>query len=575
MVRTCTLLIVDDCAEDREVCRRYLQKDPHQSYRILEADSAEGGLTLCQEKPCDAILLDFCLPTMNGLEFLSELKQRQLKSAVPVILLTGHGAEDVAVQAMKMGVQDYLSKQQLNPDVLQVTVRNVIQQWRSQRRLHQAEQRQHLIHTIALHMRQSLNCDQILHRAATEIQQFLTCDRVAIYQANYKAGDFAVLAGWVKRTEVGLQLDNDPLEWVGYLSEQQLPSQLSSQLVGPPARLQPSFANRKSNKLDNHLPPSHLPPNHLIDLHSNGSTWQGTMTPTQLLLPIQSSEDRSAPWWGVLVAQHHTAVHPWQSEDVGVLKEIVHQLALALQQAEQFHQMQAAVEQAKQTLAFKSQMVSMVSHEYRNPLTAILAAASTLKMRHDQLELDQQQHFLGTIEDKARFMARLVEDLLVLEKLELGRMRFKPLPFNVLEFVADIVEEQRLLAGDQYKILFQISGNAKGFWGDRDLLRQILVNLLTNAVKYSPQGGKITLHLNGESSQLIFSVQDQGIGIPLADQEFLFQSFKRGSNVETIPGTGLGLAITKACVEIHGGEIALESIEDLGTTVTVILPKRQ
>ncbi|HEY9660833.1 MAG TPA: ATP-binding protein, partial [Allocoleopsis sp.] len=150
-----------------------------------------------------------------------------------------------------------------------------------------------------------------------------------------------------------------------------------------------------------------------------------------------------------------------------------------------------------------------------------------------------------------------------------------PLPFNVLDFFADIVEAQRQIAGSSYEIMFSISGNSKGFWGDQDLLRQVLVNLLTNAIKYSPNGGKITLHLTGDDTHLTFSIQDHGIGIPLADQEHLFQAFQRGSNVETIAGTGLGLAIVKACVELHRGEIRVESIEDEGTTVTVILPKRQ
>jgi signal transduction histidine kinase/DNA-binding NarL/FixJ family response regulator len=562
MVRTCTLLIVDDCAEDREVCRRYLQKDPHQSYRILEADSAEGGLTLYQEKKCDAILLDFCLPTMNGLEFLNELKQRQLKLAVPVILLTGHGAEEVAVQAMKMGAQDYLSKQQLNPDVLQLTVRNVIHHWRSQLRLHQVEQRQHLIHTIALHMRQSLNCDQILRRAAIEIRQLLNYDRVAIYQASFTE-DWAGLLGWLKRAEAGFQADPDPLDqWFAHWVDQRPTEQ---QFV--------PFPTQDLLRLE---PESYQPTSHSADLPPTHPEWRGVVTPTHLLLPIfrTPEEPTFAGLWGVFVAQHQTAGQPWQREEVGLLQEIVSQLAQALHQAEQFNQMQVALEQVKQNHAFKSQMVAMVSHEYRNPLAAILAAASTLKMNSYQLDLNQRQHFLATIEDKARFMARLVEDLLVLEKLELGRVPFNPLPFNLLEFVADMVEEQRLLAGDSYEILFQISGSAKGFWGDRDLLRQILVNLLSNAVKYSPCGGKITLHLSGESSQVIVSVQDQGIGIPLADQDCLFQSFKRGSNVAMIPGTGLGLAITKACVEIHGGNIAVESIEGVGTTVTVSLPKR-
>jgi len=119
-----------------------------------------------------------------------------------------------------------------------------------------------------------------------------------------------------------------------------------------------------------------------------------------------------------------------------------------------------------------------------------------------------------------------------------------------------------------------LTGNHKGFWGDGLLLRQIFVNLISNAIKYSPDGGKIEFHLIGNGSQVIFSVKDQGIGIPIEEQDNLFQAFSRGSNVDTIPGTGLGLAIANACVELHGGDIALESQLGKGTKITVTLPKR-
>jgi signal transduction histidine kinase len=122
-------------------------------------------------------------------------------------------------------------------------------------------------------------------------------------------------------------------------------------------------------------------------------------------------------------------------------------------------------------------------------------------------------------------------------------------------------------------LIFQITGNNQDFWGDRGLLQQIFTNLISNAIKYSPDGGTVEFHLIGKESQVIFYIKDQGIGIPMAAQENLFQSFSRGSNVDTIPGTGLGLAIAKACVELHGGDITLSSQVGQGTKVTVSLPK--
>ena len=123
-----TLLIIDDCPEDREVYCEYLSSDPQYSYQFLEASLAEVGLDLFQKQHCDAILLDFRMPDMDGLEFLDELQNQQLGPCPPVIMLTGQGNEDLAARVMKQGIQDYLTKQNLQPETLQLAVRNVIQQ---------------------------------------------------------------------------------------------------------------------------------------------------------------------------------------------------------------------------------------------------------------------------------------------------------------------------------------------------------------------------------------------------------------------------------------------------------------
>jgi signal transduction histidine kinase len=384
-----TLLITDDCQEDREVYREYLSGDPDQSYQFIEAGSAEVGLALCQKQHCDAILLDFRLPDMTGLEFLDELKQ-QSDIPLPVIMLTGQGDERIAVQAMKRGAQDYLVKQNLAPDILQLTVRN------------------------------------------------------AIYQSRL-------------RTQFNQQL----------------------------GRQQP-----------------------------------------------------------------------------------------ALQQSEQLTQALEALETEKQLSALKSQLVATVSHEYRSPLAAILAAASTLKLHSNKLPEVKQQQFLDMIEAKARQMTQLVDDLLVLETFEVGKVNFTPLPFALLQFISDLIDEQRQTIGKCHELTLKITGNTKGFWGDQKLLRLILVNLLSNAIKYSPDGSEIEVHLSGNSTHITIEVTDEGIGIPIGEQAQVLQSFRRGSNVGTIPGTGLGLAIVKACVDLHGGEVMLKSQEGEGTQFTVCFPKR-
>ncbi len=571
MPNTWTLLITDDCAEDREIYREYLSRDPGQSYQILEAASAEVGLELCQHEHCDAILLDFSLPDMTGLEFLDELRQQRSQAPLPVIMLTGQGDERIAVQAMKRGAQEYLVKQHLQPDILQLTVRSVIEQSSSQTQStpipEQLRGRHPLTAEIALRIRQSLNLEDILQAAVTEVRQLLECDRVAVYKgtgngqpANGQANDQLLH----KVCETGSTLAiADPVQKFARVLEETDPPSTSEPVSGVPAEYPPAA----------------------IVVFPQGKK-AATFLVAPIVLPlIDQSTDRSVlanSVWGLLIACQGDTKRQWQADEVHLLEELAGQVAIAIAQAERLHEALTALETERQLNALRSQFVATVSHEYRTPLSAILAAATTLKLHGDKLQGAKQQRFLQTIEDKARQMTQLVDDLLTIETFECGKVDFLPLPFELLQFVSDIVEEQRSTlmgivptAGMAHpELTFKITGNTRGFWGDQKLLRRILVNLLSNAIKYSPQGGMVELHLQGTDSHIIFDITDEGIGIPQDNQIHLFQPFNRGKNVGDIPGTGMGLTIVKACVHLHAGDIAIASEEGGGTRVTVRLPKR-
>lgn len=544
MSNTRTLLIIDDCAEDREAYRRYLLRNSDQPYQILEADCAEDGLALCNKKHCDVILLDFCLPTMNGLEFLDKLK-RLSGSVIPVIMLTAYGDEEVAVQAMKSGAQDYLVKSQLKADVLQLTVRNAIKHSHLQTLLSKTQERQQLIATTALRIRQSLNLQETLNTTVAEVRQLLQCDRVVVYQfssdCSGKIVAESVEPGWTPILGVEIK-DTCFQQGKGIYS--------------------PGRKNNITNIDKAGLSDCYLKLLEKFEVKAN------------IAVPIILSNNRDSSRWGLLVAHQCSQERQWQVDEANILDQLSVQLAIAIQQAELLAQTQAALEKEKQLNAFKSQIIATVSHEYRTPLSSILAAASTLKQYRHKLDESRQQRFLQIIEQKVRHMSKLVDDMLVVNQFELDKTKFKPVPLNLSQFFSELIEEQRDTTGAHHKLIFKNGGNDNGFCGDRGLLRQIFSNLMSNAIKYSPEGGNIEFHLIGDESQVIFYIQDEGIGIPVEDQNNLFQSFCRGSNVSTIPGTGLGLVITKACVELHGGNITLESQVEKGTKVTVILPKQ-
>ncbi|MEH2434422.1 MAG: ATP-binding protein [Nostoc sp.] len=565
MLDTWTLLIIDDCAADRKIYRRYLLKDPHQSYQILEADCAEEAIALCQKMRFDVILLDFCLPDMSGLELFDRMQQKIFETSVPVIMLTGRGDEEIAVQAMKRGALDYLVKQHLTQDVLQLTVRNAIKQSCLQAQLHKTQERQRLIATTALRIRQSLNLEQILNTAVAEVQQLLKCDRVIVYQFAPDA-DGKIVASSVEPCRTVALCDR-----VGTREEAGEQRKERGKLIthSPPCTLHPAPLPLVPNTQ------SPIPYIYELGLCNCVSLKEQFNPKANLIVPINLSNNGNPTpkLWGLLIAHHNSGERQWQTDDAQMLNEVSVQLAIAIQQAELLAQTQAALAKEKQLNAFKSQIIATVSHEYRTPLTSILAAASTLVKHSQQLDESKQERFLGIIEQKARYMSKLVDDMLLVNQFELEKPKFQPIRLDLLQFFADLIEQERETVGDRHELIFQITGNNQDFWGDRGLLQQIFTNLISNAIKYSPDGGSVEFHLIGKESQVIFYIKDQGIGIPMADQKNLFQSFSRGSNVDTIPGTGLGLAIAKACVELHGGDITLSSQVGQGTKVTVSLPK--
>ncbi len=232
-----------------------------------------------------------------------------------------------------------------------------------------------------------------------------------------------------------------------------------------------------------------------------------------------------------------------------------------------------ALEKEKELNQLKSQFVSTVSHEFRNPLAIIRTAAELLEKKPNLTET-QKNAYLQRIKTSVRSMNQLMEDVLFMGQAEADRLVCQLSPLRLEEFCRELAEEFSLFEGKFHILIFNSQGDSQDAWMDEKLLRYILTNLLSNAIKYSPPNTTVQLSLRMDSAEGIatFLVQDQGIGIPEADQAQLFESFFRATNVTSIQGTGLGLAIVKRCVEAHSGHITLTSQLGVGTTVSVILP---
>ena len=213
----------------------------------------------------------------------------------------------------------------------------------------------------------------------------------------------------------------------------------------------------------------------------------------------------------------------------------------------------------------------MVSHEFRTPLGVILSAAENLASYFDRLKPEQRRTQLDHVIQATRQMAKVMENVLFIGRAEAGKLEFKPAPLDLAGLCESLVRQVGSSSESKCPIHFRV-GELPAACGDENLIRHILLNLLTNALKYSREAAAIEFTLERHNSEAIFRVRDQGIGIPVADQKQLFTAFHRGGNVGQLPGTGLGLVIVKRCVELHNGQITCASAEGQGTTFTVRLP---
>jgi len=255
------------------------------------------------------------------------------------------------------------------------------------------------------------------------------------------------------------------------------------------------------------------------------------------------------------------------------------ELGLFIQRKQAEGEIRKSLLRERELNRLKSNFISMVSHELRTPLSSIILSADLLENYGQQCSEEKKQTYFRRIQNSTKRITQLLENVLLLGQAEAGKLDFNPKPMNLERFCQDLVEELQPDEGSQHSIVYISQGNCElaymDAYMDEKLLHHILGNLLCNAIKYSPQGGTVRFELSTEAKEAVFKVQDMGIGIPQADQSKLFEPFHRATNVGKISGTGLGLSIAKQCVDLHCGQITVQSEMGVGTTFTVRLPLSQ
>ena len=269
-----------------------------------------------------------------------------------------------------------------------------------------------------------------------------------------------------------------------------------------------------------------------------------------------------------ILRREPNAFGPDEVELAGLLGRLV---ATAVQNIRSYTAERETVEELRRLSALRADFVSLVSHELRSPMAAVIGAARTLQERWRELSPEQRASFLALISDETGRLATLIGDVLDTSRIEAGTFTYSFSDVDVAELVREVVSTAGL-GQDEVEVVARAPESVPRVRGDRERLKQILLNLIENAVKYSPAGGQVDVNAWSDDGRVLVAVEDHGPGIPREQHGLIFEKFGRANVGGGKPGSGLGLFIARSIAEAHGGKLDVRSAPGQGATFTLALP---
>jgi signal transduction histidine kinase len=266
------------------------------------------------------------------------------------------------------------------------------------------------------------------------------------------------------------------------------------------------------------------------------------------------------------------AADAFTEEEVELVALLGRLVASAVQNIRAYEAERSTVEELRRLSALRADFVSLVSHELRSPMAAVIGAARTLQARWRTLNPDQREAFLALIADETNRLAALIGDVLDTSRIEAGTFTYRFSDVDLAALVSDAVGTAQV-GQDEVRVRADVAATVPAVRGDRERLRQVLSNLIDNAVKYSPAGDEVAVRVRPDDGRVLIEVRDNGPGIPVEQQRLIFEKFGRAEvGGGSKPGTGLGLFIARSIAEAHGGSLEVQSQPDEGTTFVLALP---
>jgi signal transduction histidine kinase len=466
------------------------------------------------------------VPAFAGARSFAALPLVSRERLVGALLLLGERAGDLTPDGVQM------------PVIMGQYVAGSIHSALSVKEAEARAEREALVNRVAQRARGSLNPDEILHATVDELAKVLGVSRAVVATGDSEA-NLDVIYEWTAEgmEPVGLGPRDLPVS--------RLAARLGRALFVTDIRRDSRFSEPKT-----------------------------ASTLARLgVIAIAATPVRVGGRFAASLAFVHTdRPREWTADDARLIDSVAQELRGAIAQAEAFAQERAAVAELERLNRAKSDFVSIVSHEFRTPLTGIQGFSEM--MQSEDLTVAEMREYAGDINKDAHRLNRMITEMLDLDKMESGRMELhrEPVAFNTI--VTEATDRTRPNA-PRHPLTLRLDPMVGEVSGDRDKLTQVMANLLSNAVKYSPEGGEIVVSTRVEGNGVHVVVRDHGMGIPKAALETIFERYGRVESLATrhIQGTGLGLPIVRQIVQLHGGSVWVESTVGEGSVFHVTLPR--
>lgn len=525
------ILSIEDSAQDAELNLRELRRAGY----ILEATVIQSEAELVQqlERPYDVILSDYGLPGWTGMQAFDFLRRRPGGCPAPFILVTGSLGEETAVECLKQGISDFVLKHRLSrlPVAVQRAMDEVALQRHREMALEQlqraheqlevrVQQRTHELSELNASLRDEVIRRKLAEVAARESEQRFRTLAEAIPEIVWTAQPDGVI-------------DYCNQRWFDYSG---LDLEQTASLAWKKA-VHPDDAQRSLRR------------------------WQHSLTSGEVYeaeLRLRSASDGAYRW-------HLSRALP--------LRDAAGNIVKWFGSSTDIHDQKLAQQAQAQLLAMRDDLVSNVSHSLRTPL-ASLRGFSELMLSRD-FPQEKRREFLGIIHGESQRLTQLINRFLDLQRMEAGRELLSSESLDLLKLIS---ERAALFAEDgKHRLRLEIPAHLPRIRGDAERLHEVLNNLISNALKYSPYGGDVILGARAETDEVVVWVADHGLGLPPEAMAHLFSKFYRVETAERrgIAGTGLGLAMVKQIVELHHGRVWAESALGEGSTFFVALPREQ